>query len=57
MTILDQLAEHARERVAEAKRMIPLEGIRRQALSLPKGTYAFDNVLKKPYISLICECK
>ena len=57
MTILDQLAEHARERVAEAKRKIPLEEIRRQALSLPRGNYAFENALKKPGVSFICECK
>lgn len=57
MTILDQLAEHARERVAEAKKKRPLERIRQQALSVPKGNFAFENVLKKPGISFICECK
>lgn len=57
MTILDQLAEHARERVAEAKKKIPLEEIKRQALSLPKGSFAFENALKKTDISFICECK
>lgn len=57
MTILDQLAEHARERVAEAKKKIPLGEIRRQALSLPKGNFAFENALRKPGISFICECK
>ena len=57
MTILDQLADHARKRVAEAKRKIPLEEIKRQALSLPKGIFAFENALKKSDISFICECK
>lgn len=57
MTILDQLAEHAHERVAAAKKRIPLEQIRQQALSAPPGNYAFENVLKKPGISFICECK
>lgn len=57
MTILDQLADHARERVAQAKRQIPPEEIRRQALSLPKGDFAFENALKKPGLSFICECK
>ena len=57
MTILDQLAEHARERVAEAKKKTPLEEIRRQALSLPKGDFAFENALKKSGISFICEYK
>ena len=36
MTILDQLAGHARERVAASKSAVPLEELRRQALSLPK---------------------
>ena len=57
MTILDKLADHARERVAEAKNKIPLEEIKHQALYLPKGTFAFENALKKPDISFICECK
>lgn len=57
MTILDQLAQHARERTELAKSKRPLEEIKRQALSLPKGAFAFENALKKPGISLICECK
>jgi indole-3-glycerol phosphate synthase len=57
MTILDELAAHARERVAAAKKEKPLEEVRRQALSLPKGDFAFENALKKPGVSFICECK
>lgn len=57
MTILDQLAEHARERTRQAKIKISAQEIRRQALELPKGTFAFENKLKKPGISFICECK
>lgn len=57
MTILDQLADHARERIEQAKRITPLTEINRQALSLPKGDFAFENALKKPGISFICECK
>lgn len=57
MTILDQLAIYARQRVAEAKKRIPLEEIKRQALSLPQGNFAFENALKKSGISFICECK
>lgn len=57
MTILDQLAEHACERVTEAKKKQSLEQIRQQALAAPKGNFAFENVLKKPGISVICECK
>ena len=57
MTILDQLADHARNRVAEAKRRASLEAIRRQACSLPKDSLIFENALKKSGISFICECK
>ncbi|MDD6211788.1 MAG: indole-3-glycerol phosphate synthase TrpC [Clostridiales bacterium] len=57
MTILDQLANHARERVEEAKKRVTLDEIREQALALPKGSFAFENALKKDGISFICECK
>ena len=57
MTILDQLADHARARVAAAKTKISLEEIKQQALAMPKGDFAFENALKKPGISFICECK
>ena len=53
MTILDQLAGYARERTAQAKKKIPPEEIKRQAFSLPKGTFSFENALKKPDISFI----
>ena len=57
MTILDQLADHARERVAEAKKKIPLDEIKRQALSMPRGDFPFEKALKRDGISFICECK
>lgn len=57
MTILDQLAEYAGQRVAEAKKKTPPDELRRQAFSLPKGSFAFENALKKPGVSFICECK
>ena len=57
MTILEQLADHARERTDQAKRKTPSSEIKRQALSLPKGSFAFENALKKTGISFICECK
>ena len=57
MTILNQLADYARERTGQAKLKISLDEIKRQALSLPKGNFAFENALKKPGISFICECK
>ena len=57
MTILDQLARHARRRVAEEKKNMPLEALKNMALSMPKGDFAFEKELKKPGISFICECK
>ena len=57
MTILDQLADHARERVAAAKAALSLADLRRQAEALPKGDFAFEKVIRKPGMSFICECK
>lgn len=57
MTILDQLAGHARERAGRAKIDLPPAEIRRRAESLPKGSFAFEHALKKPGLSFICECK
>lgn len=57
MTILDQLAGYARERTEQAKRIVPPEEIKQQAFALPKGTFPFENALKRPGISFICECK
>ena len=57
MTILDQLASHARERVAEAQRKVPLDVLRQRALSLPKGAYSFEKALGKDGLSFLCECK
>lgn len=57
MTILDQLAEYARERCERAKTKMPLEEIKSRAFTLPKGDIAFERALKKPGISFICECK
>ena len=57
MTILDELAAHARERVAAAKNNISLSEIRRMALAQPKGSFTFENALKTEDIAFICECK
>ena len=56
-TLLDRLADHARERVEEAKRRQSLTEIRQRASDMPKGNFAFENALKKPDIAFICECK
>lgn len=57
MTILEQLSAHARERVALAKETTPLSEMRRRALALPKGDFAFEKALKGPELAFICECK
>lgn len=57
MTILDQLAQHALERVAAAKANISANEIKSRALSLPKGDFKFEKALKGEDISFICECK
>ena len=57
MTILDQLAGHARKRVAASKSVVSLENLCRQALSLPKGDFGFEKALRKDGLSFICECK
>ena len=57
MTIMDKLAEHARERVEIAKAAVSAAEIRNAAFSLPKGDFAFEKALKKDGISFICECK
>lgn len=57
MTILDQLVIHAKERTENAKKLITTEKIKQQALSLPRGIFAFENALKKQGMSFICECK
>lgn len=57
MNILNQLADHARERCEEYKSKISSADIKRMAEDLPKGCYAFENALKKSGLSFICECK
>lgn len=57
MTILDELAAYAKERVARARSVQALEEVRAQALALPKGEQAFYKALAKPGLSFICECK
>ena len=61
-TILDQLADHARERVAEAKKKIPFEEMKQMALEMAakepvRDAFAFEKALHRPELSFICECK
>jgi len=57
MTILDKLADHARERVEAAKALISADEIKERALALPAGGFEFEKALKKDDIAFICECK
>lgn len=57
MTILDQLADYAKLRVAHAKVKISAEQMKSLAMSLPGSNFAFEKALKGSDISFICECK
>ena len=46
MTILEKLADHARERVALQKQIVSENSIRERALQMPRGKFAFENALK-----------
>jgi hypothetical protein len=43
--------------VAEAKRQVPPEALKRQALAAEKGHFVFENAIKKEKMAFICECK
>lgn len=57
MTILDELAASARERVEKAKSVLSCNEIRRRAEELPKGDFEFEKAIAGEGISFICECK
>ena len=57
MTILDKLAEHARERVEAAKLAVPADEMKERALAMPKGGFEFEKALARKGLSFICECK
>lgn len=57
MNILNQLADHARERVAQARQTSPLDAIMEQADALPSPDFSFEKALRKDGLSFICECK
>lgn len=57
MSILDKLADHARERVNIAKQTISEEEIKSLAKALPIGDFPFEKALGAPGLSFICECK
>lgn len=55
--ILDELANHARERVEKAREEKSLEQIREEARALPKGDFRFEKALQNQKMSFICEIK
>jgi indole-3-glycerol phosphate synthase len=55
--ILDELAAHARERVAADKTKIPLEDMKAQAEALPKDDFRFEKALAGKDCAFICEVK
>ena len=57
MTILDQLTDYARQRVAAAKAVAPTAEVRRKALELPRGGFPFERALSGDNLAFICECK
>ena len=57
MNILDQLADHARQRVAAAKAIRPMAELRRAALAMSKGDFPFERALSGDNLAFICECK
>lgn len=57
-TILDQIADHTRVRVAEAKKRVPAEVMKARAMGLPADTgFPFEENLRQAGIHFICECK
>ncbi|MCD7757002.1 MAG: indole-3-glycerol phosphate synthase TrpC [Clostridiales bacterium] len=57
-TILDTIAAHNRQLVAEKKRLRPLEQVRAEAEALSASTgYPFRRALAAPGVSFICEVK
>ncbi len=55
--ILDELASYAKIRVEQAKKLLPFEEVKAQALKLPKGTFQLEKTLSKSDLSFICEVK
>lgn len=57
MTILDEIATFAKQRVSFAQMTISAEDIKARALELPRGNFDFETALKSGDIDFICECK
>lgn len=55
--ILDKIAEHTKQRIAEDKAKLSFDDIKEQATALPKGNFRFEKTLKENAPSIICEVK
>lgn len=56
-TILYTIATYTKWRIEEQKKNIPLSLIRYEAENIQAPKFIFENALKKPGLSFICECK
>ena len=57
MTILDTLADHARERVRKESQLIPLEELRERAKAIDSDGCRFYDAIAREGVSFICEVK
>ena len=57
MTILEQLAGYARETNRKSKTETPAFDVEATGLFNAERKFAFENAIKKPELSFICECK
>lgn len=55
--ILNTIAENTRERYKKIIAQMPLDEIKAQALSMPRGDFEFEKALKGDTLSFICEIK
>lgn len=56
-TILNEIADYTSLRYKEIISKKPLDEVKQQALSMPKGDFEFEKALKKEGLSFICEIK
>lgn len=56
-TILDTIANYTKERIEEKKKKITLQMIKLEASKVTSDRFSFENALRKPELSFICECK
>ena len=57
MTILDEIEEYAKKRVALAKENVSYDDMKEMAKECARGDFLFERALAKPELSFILECK